>query len=446
MKRLLALLLAFCLLLSACTVATGPDAVPSAPAPSDPVQSDPVPSDYVLPDYSAHREICEYEDSYVTVLADLKKLSQGERALALEVGPADWIDNEWDGEKSDTWGYDMRSCDVSGEDLSGIEDWNDISFNSDTLWPSAGKLPEGFDPETILELGKDPGLGIRELHDQGITGEGVGIAIIDQGLYSGHEQYKDNLMLYESFHTNDGQKAAMHGSALASIAVGKDVGVAPGAKLYYIACDFGHVIGNEYEYDLSILADSIYRVLEINRNLPQGEKIRVISISFGPSSQRPGYWELVSAVKAAKAEGILVLTVQASQFYPGFEFLGMCRESLADPNDPQSYGPAAWLADKQTNWREDNILVPMGGRTYAGCTGESDYEWNYEGGMSWAVPWLAGFYALCCQANPDCTADQFFRVVQDTAVTKLLRESGGQEYCFGRIIDPAAVIKALKDQ
>ena len=235
MKSLLALALALCLLLSACAESPQPDPVPSTPAPSDPVQSDPIPSDYVLPDYSAHREICEYEDAYITALADLKKLSQGERVLALEVGPDDWTGRRWDGEKDNTWGYDMRSCDVSGEDLSDIEDWNDISFNSDTLWPSADKLSEGFDPETILELGKDPGLGIRELHDQGITGDGVGIAIIDQGLYSSHEQYKDNLMLYENFHCIDGQIATMHGSALASIAVGKDVGVAPGAKLYYIA-------------------------------------------------------------------------------------------------------------------------------------------------------------------------------------------------------------------
>ena len=130
-------------------------------------------------------------------------------------------------------------------------------------------------------------------------------------------------MLYESLHSCEGQIAAMHGPA-----VGKDVGVAPGAKLYYINSDFLHLTDSGYEYDLSVLADGIYRVLEINRSLPKGEKIRVISISFGPTSANPGYQELEEAVQAAGGEGILVLTVNPDNFYSGFEFLGMSREGL----------------------------------------------------------------------------------------------------------------------
>lgn len=385
-------------------------------------------------------------DEYVTKLTDLDELSLGRQVLAYEVGPADWSRRTWDGEYTEHWGYDVRSCDVSKWDFSGVADWNDISFNSGTLWPPADKLPTGFDPETVLERSKDPGLGVRALHDQGITGEGVGVAIIDQGLYTGHEQYKDNLMLYECVHSRDGQTAAMHGSAVSSIAVGRDVGVAPGAKLYYITCSFGHYTDGGFEYDMSIVADSVYRVLEINRNLPQGEKIRVISISLGINPTMPGFRKFKEAVRAAGEEGILVLTVNTGIFHLGFDFLGMSREGLADPNDPQSYDPAAWLTNLHPNWLDDAILVPMGGRTYAACTGEADYEWNYEGGMSWAVPWLAGFYALCCQAAPDCTPERFFRAVRDTAAVKLLRKDVGQEYCFGRIIDPAAAIGALKSQ
>ena len=456
MKRLMPLIL--CVLLSACAKVPDSDYVPSSentlgeihtdtdyvPHNDDTVEEPLSDFNYALPDYSAHGETYADEEMYITELADLKMLSSGKQTLAWEIEPADWSASVWDGENADIWGYDMRSCNVSEEDFSGIEDWNIISFNSDTLWPLADKMPEGFDPETVLELGKDPGLGSRDLHEQGITGEGVGIAIIDQGLYTGHEQYRENLMLYESLHAIGGQSAAMHGSAVSSIAVGKDVGVAPGAKLYYIACDFGHVTDDGYEYDLTILADGIYRVLEINRSLPQGENIRVISISFGPTPDILGYQELADAIQAAGEEGILVLTVAPNRFYPAFPFLGMDREGLTDPNDPQAYSPAAWLADQQPNDLDNTILVPMGGRTYAGCTGETDYEWSYEGGMSWAVPWLAGFYALCCQAAPDCTMDQFFQAVQDTASVKLLHENGYGKYCFGRIIDPAAVIEKLK--
>lgn len=425
MKRFVTLMLILCVLLSACT--------------------ERYVSDYIPPDYSAHEELYQNEEIYLTELADLNKLSLGEKAIAYEVGPANW-GRIWEGEKTNIWGYDVRSCNVSGEDLSGIADWNDISFNSDTRWPPADKLPEGFDPEAVLELSKDPGLGIQALHAQGITGKGVGIAIIDQGLYTNHEQYRDNLMLYESLHNCDGQIATMHGSAVASIAVGKDTGVAPGARLYFIDCDFWHITDDGSEYDLSVLADGINRVREINRSLSKGEKIRVISISFGASPKHLGYQELEDAIQAAVEEEILVLTVSPEYFYPGFEFLGMSRDGLADPNDLQSYRPAAWLINLRPNWLNNTITVPMGGRTYAGCTGEAVYEWSYEGGMSWAVPWLAGFYALCCQAAPDCTADQFFQAVQNTADTKLLYEYDGLTYRFGRIIDPAAVIEVLENQ
>ncbi|MEG1579440.1 MAG: hypothetical protein RR336_11820, partial [Oscillospiraceae bacterium] len=56
--------------------------------------------------------------------------------------------------------------------------------------------------------------------------------------------------------------------------------------------------------------------------------------------------------------------------------------------------------------RSNDILVPMGGRTYAGSTGTTDYEIGSSGGMSWAVPWCAGFYALCCQVKPDITSKE----------------------------------------
>ena len=190
MKRLMPLIL--CVLLSACAKVPDSDYVPSSentlgeihtdtdyvPHNDDTVEEPLSDFNYALPDYSAHGETYADEEMYITELADLKMLSSGKQTLAWEIEPADWSASVWDGENADIWGYDMRSCNVSEEDFSGIEDWNIISFNSDTLWPLADKMPEGFDPETVLELGKDPGLGIRDLHEQGITGEGVGIAKI----------------------------------------------------------------------------------------------------------------------------------------------------------------------------------------------------------------------------------------------------------------------------
>jgi len=100
-------------------------------------------------------------------------------------------------------------------------------------------MPADFDPSRPLELGKDPGLGVRRLHERGFDGRGIGIGIIDQPLLVDPVEYRDRLRLYEEIHSPAGAPAQMHGPAVASIAVGRTVGVAPGADLYYIAEQHG---------------------------------------------------------------------------------------------------------------------------------------------------------------------------------------------------------------
>jgi subtilisin family serine protease len=103
-----------------------------------------------------------------------------------------------------------------------------------------------------MELGKNPGFDLDKLHSSGITGKGVSIAIIDQALLVDHEEYKDNLKMYEEIHwpSDKNDQAQMHGSAVTSIAVGKTVGVAPGADLYYIAEQHGDFKNNNFDWTL----------------------------------------------------------------------------------------------------------------------------------------------------------------------------------------------------
>ena len=71
----------------------------------------------------------------------------------------------------------LNNHNLSFMDLKGSKELlSTISFSSRTKWPTSDKLPSGFDPKQILEYGKDPGLGISELHKLGYTGKGVSIA------------------------------------------------------------------------------------------------------------------------------------------------------------------------------------------------------------------------------------------------------------------------------
>lgn len=395
---------------------------------------------YPTPDYTFQDHTDPDEDQYVTQLVDLSLLKEGQLVLVTEEMSSPYR-REATLTKDLNFGYDFRYCDLSELDLSGIDLWQS-SFSTTTVWPD--QLPEGFSPEDILEAGKDPGLGIRALHQQGIDGTGVGIAIIDQPLLTGHEQYKDNLMLYERVHCR-GEEAAMHGPAVASLAVGKDIGVAPGAKLYYIATTHGHNGDNGYQFDAGILADCIDRVVEINGQLPDGEKIRAIPISRGFNEQDEGYDRMLEAIAHAEKNGIFVLTT-SPQEYASFRLYGLDRDVSGEADELSAYHPAAWISEQYYAWmatQEHLLLVPSGGRTYASANGAWKYEWDYTGGMSWGVPWLAGVYALCCQVDPDLTPERFIEAAEQAGKT-IEVEANGTTYSVGKVVDPAGTIDLLQ--
>jgi len=65
--------------------------------------------------------------------------------------------------------------------------------------------------EKLLEEGKNPGLGLRKLHEQGITGEGVVVAIIDQKLLMDHKEYKNKIESYSEYGKAKEEDPSMHG-------------------------------------------------------------------------------------------------------------------------------------------------------------------------------------------------------------------------------------------
>ena len=220
---------------------------------------------------------------------------------------------------------DLRTCDCSQLDLiNEMENLKYASFDSKTKWPSVDKMPTGFDPQKIMENGKNPGLGMRALHEQGITGKGVGIAIIGQPLLVDHDEYKDNLKLYEEIDVEDTYDKVEdeYGSAVAYLAVGKTCGVAKDADLYYI--------GNTksgYDVVCTNVCKCIDRMLEINEKLPADKKIRVITIPgyFCPEykDEYKDFDKLDAKLKEVENKGIFVLTFDQSDSHKDAEDGGL---------------------------------------------------------------------------------------------------------------------------
>lgn len=332
------------------------------------------------------------------------------------------------------WQVDLRSSDLTNLDLKErFEDLIYADFDSKTKWPD--KLPDKFDPQMIMELGKNPGLGVRELHKKNITGKGIGIAIIDQGLLVDHVEYKDQLRLYEEIHCSD-KEAAMHGPAVASIAVGKTVGVAPEANLYYIAETHGvYKEAGKFDYDLSWLAKSIDRIVEINKTLPKDKKIRVISISLGIGGKMNGYEKALEAIEKAKQEGIYTVYVGSDPYR------GLGRDPLKSADKITSFTKGEYW--KSSTYNNDRLLIPMDSRCTASPTGVNDYVFYRNGGASWTVPYVAGLYALACQVKPDITPDVFWKEAFNTS--DIVPVNDGDQKELGKIVNPIKLINKLKN-
>ncbi|MGE5672934.1 MAG: S8 family serine peptidase, partial [Mycobacterium leprae] len=274
------------------------------------------------------------------------------------------------------------------------------TFGTETVWPK--QLPDGFDPQKFMELGKDPGLGIRALQKQGITGKGVRVAILDQTLLRTHEEYKGQVKSY----TEVGlvvTSPELHGAAVASLLAGKSIGVAPGVTLEYYATEFIKDWNTRTRTFLP-MAQVINLILDENKNLPRQEQVRVISASIGVMAQEEGYAELLQAYQRAIREGVLVVTTDMNNHYP-YDFWGLGRQPASDPNDPRSYIPGDWWADRfyggdpmfSATSGSKAIYVPMDSRTVASPTGDKKYTFYRTGGESWAIPYAAGVYALVLQ-------------------------------------------------
>ena len=356
---------------------------------------------------------------------------------------------KYDPDSPNSWQMKLQGRDLSELDLrNSIDDLLYASFDDRTVWPANDKMPSTFDRQKIMELGKNPGLGVRSLHEKGITGRGVRIAIIDMPLLVDHQEYVDRLQLYEEIHIRIGAKPKMHGSAVASLAVGKTVGVAPEADLFYIGqsdSDWERGGAPTCRYR----AEGIHRILEINEELPQGKKIRVISISRGWSRTDllDNRHKVISdAVQKARDEGMLVVCTGVELVHEGCNYDAIGRSPLADPDVFESYEPALFTAesgwDGSSSDYRHTFSVPIDSRTTASPDAINEYVFDRRAGSSKAPPYIAGIYALAAQVYPAITPERFWALAARTGRT-IEVEHEGERCPLGPIVDPARLIRAI---
>lgn len=282
----------------------------------------------------------------------------------------------------------------------------------------------------VLENGKNPGLGVRTLHDAGITGKGVNVAIIDQNLLLDHPEFAGKISAYYDTGCDvDPARGSMHAPAVTSLLVGNSIGVAPDAKVYFAAAP-------TWLGDTKYEADALYWIIEQNKSLPESEKIRVVSVSAAPSgpgtprTQNQQMWD--EAVLAAQNEGMLVLDCRDDSK------TGIIGAAFYDPTNPDDVSLCvAGYPSSPERSPSERIGVPNSYRTVAEEYTERTPSYQYcgQGGQSWAIPYAAGVLALGWQVNPNLDNDQIINILFETC---FINKDG----C--KIINPPAFIEAVK--
>jgi len=351
----------------------------------------------------------------------------------------------------------LMQVDLRGKDLTEL-DINDKSkdlfhayFDTTTRWPSKDKMAKDYNPKEILDMGKDPGLEVRKLHKQGITGKSIGIAIFDSPLKNKHEEYYDRIKHYEELF-NPGTDSLIHGPAVTSIAAGKTVGVAPKADIYYFAVNntYTDKSGNP-RLDFEKVAIAIDKVIELNKELPNNKKIKVISMSMGCPPEEKGYKEFMEATDRASKEGIFTISTSLHDTH-GFEFTGAGRYPASNPNEVSSYSAGKFwegaIFSRKTpeqflDGDKNCLYFPMDSRAVAGANYDDEYVFYRYGGFSWVVPYISGLYALACDANPEVTPELFWKTAMETSkATKV--EYKSKTFEIKHVVSPVDLIEKLK--
>jgi serine protease AprX len=320
--------------------------------------------------------------------------------------------------------------DVRNIDVSSIHDEltqaliETLWFNQSNQWPDKVQSIA----QDILERGKNPGLGIRKLHAQGITGKGIKVAIIDQNLVVDHPEFQGKIAAYIDTGTRQpSNEGSMHGPAVTSLLVGENTGTAPDASVYFAAAP-------SWTGDAQFYADALNWIVDENNKLPEGGKIRVVSVSAAPSgpgtpfTKNNAAWD--AAYQRASAAGILVLDCTQNH-----GITAPCILDLADPDNLAKCTPG--FGGTSTSALPDRIYIPTSHRTSAEeyQQGNFSYQYTGQGGLSWSIPYLSGVLALGWQLRPDLSGAKLVEMIFASAYL-----TDGNL----KIINPPAFIEMVK--
>lgn len=293
-----------------------------------------------------------------------------------------------------------------------------LTYNYRTVWPQKYTAIAN----DILEKAKDPGLGVRSLHAKGITGEGVTVAMIGNGLPIKNPELEKITCKSRKFGTSTLEFIDYIETQMFNFLADPSIGVAPKLKFFFASVE---------QWDAKSFAAALRWLINENSQLSDNNKIRAVLLTYFPSSSDLFSFSnrstLDSAMLETKKAGITIL-----YYSPDERKTGVCYYSYQNPDsledcDLEYITPNEYSALSDTN----KIYIPVSRRSLKFY--DSTFSYAGYGKLEWTIPYLTGVLALGWQVRPDLTGDKLISLVFSSAYRKKDR----------KIINPVAFIDSV---
>jgi len=314
-----------------------------------------------------------------------------------------------------------------------------VQFNLNTNWPSKERMPVGFDPLKILDAAKNPGLGVRALHAQGVTGKGISIGVMDLPILRMNSEYKDRISQYKTF-GESGVKSAANSVALISSLVGKTLGVAPEADVYYAAVATDKL-------DVLYYSEAMDWFIALNKTLPKEKRIRLVMVPVAPDNVGEGQYDTpfttntdlwAPALKKAEAAGIIVFDLTNRRQ------IGSCWLPLNKRDDFKSV-QTGYPEQPDVDVSQNHVLMPTSPKTVVEeyIEGQTGYRYLPRTGAPFIVSYATGLAALGLQAGGyEKTKDMTLNGMNNKFFeTAFVLKNGPKT---NLIVDPEAFVASMK--
>jgi serine protease AprX len=315
----------------------------------------------------------------------------------------------------------------------------DSASGDGDMWIDDIQITGSIDQNHYLDT-----MGVNDLHAEGLTGQGVTVAVIDSGI-STHSDFGGRLISTPEYGTGD---LYGHGTHVAGIIAGNGnssngayAGVAPGANL--ISLGVSDQYGMAYESDV---VDAMQWVFE-NKDV---YGISIINLSLN-STVEGSYHEsgITAAAEILWHNGVVVVvsvgnngpagsynTTKTAPANDPYLIVAGASDEMGD-GDPSNDTQAAFSASGLTleGIQRPNLMAP-GYEIYSTLSLDSDWVNVYPeklsfggrnirlSGTSMAAPMATGVVALLLEDEPQLTPDQIKYRLRDTASLQV----GGQDY------------------